>query len=199
MNGCVSVCDVNPLKWAWFLCCFYQRWTGMLMLSDNQSPACGWIRLCVCVCVCVSVGARLNIYTLNLWKSDTWPAVLKETQQLFLSKCLRSFFVNLTILSLFKIVFLFNQENLIEINLFQECPGQEKAAALFTKLLKQWAAIHTNITHGILRPTQRPILPILRAVPEHGWPRMKFIESCGYQDHEHLNIWKSFAWIRRKQ
>lgn len=62
MNGCVSVCDVNLLKWVWFLCCFYQGWTWMLMLSDNQSPACGWIRLvyvCVsiylCVCVCIHV------------------------------------------------------------------------------------------------------------------------------------------------
>lgn len=64
MNGCVSVCDVNLLKWAWFLCCFYRGWTGMLMLSDNQFSASGWIRH-----VYVSRYACLNPHKRNALKS----------------------------------------------------------------------------------------------------------------------------------
>ncbi len=73
MNGCVSVCDVNSLKWAWFLCCFYQGWTGMLMLSDNQSPACGWIRLVcvyVCACLCVCIHVREMWLRHQLWHAN---------------------------------------------------------------------------------------------------------------------------------
>lgn len=66
MNGCASVCDVNLLKWAWFLCCFYRGWTGMLMLSDNRSPASRWIKcMFVCVYVCLHPCKRDVIKTLT--------------------------------------------------------------------------------------------------------------------------------------